>query len=99
MRGGGGDAEDEGGQQELGEVGPRVLRELGELEGRAPAPPDRGQQDDQGGEPEAGDREPEDGHAAGDVVGERVLADGGEHADGHRDDDGEDQGQHPQLEA
>src|SRR5229473_1250331 len=53
---GGGDAQDERGQQELGEVGPGVDGERGELDGRAPAPPDRGQEHAEGGDPEAGHR-------------------------------------------
>ena len=72
------DAEEQAGQDELGDVAPRIVRELGELDGRAPLEVDGGQHHDQGAQPEAGHRQAEDRPAARDVVAGGVLADGRE---------------------
>src|SRR5437867_8241783 len=76
-RGGRSEAEDRGREDELGYVRPQVDRELGALDGRAPAPPDRGEQHGAGGDPEPGHRESANAEAAWEVTAAGVVADGG----------------------
>src|SRR6266567_2431943 len=82
----GGDAQDEGGQDELEDVRAGGLAELREAQVRCPSPPDGGKDDDEGGDPEARNGQPDDGRAARDVVAHAVRPHRRQYADGDGDD-------------